>query len=509
MIRLLLVLLLFTTSHADNERRGLYPDIGIKILTSSSIGRGGSSTSSSSSQTIIHAVSPNEERRRKISMKALIINIMADIGPHGMPLAYAFAQGGPTGIVPAIALVVVFGLTSAYTMMALAYLAVETNATGIGEVWAALIGVNSKWVVDVVLTALCFGCCLLYSSFIGDISKALTSVAKPYGFISSRNGMLITITTALLLPLCLLENLSAPQVTRIFGVTGMFYTAFFHIKRLFDKSYAPGQLLFDNLPEIRRPSWELTSSQSFGNKMTNLFHVNMGVFVLINVLCVSFMGHYNAIEHYEKLKDASPQRYKTAILAAYGTIFIIFTTMMMTGYCIFGQSVQPLILNNFHFIEDRLATIARIATGGAICFAYPLMFSGLKSAMFELLDLNSRSESIKDGVSIATLTIITFTACKCSEENVSTVLEIVGSLLGCAAAYILPAILRLAHMKRQRQRRGLYPRQNQIEVLLNHVILIFGVGVSAVGMYMTLAKKGGLLRGLISSTQESANMEAV
>jgi hypothetical protein len=52
-----------------------------------------------------------------MSLTTLIINIVADLSPHGMlPLAYGIAQGGPSGIVPAIMLTVFFGSMSASTM---------------------------------------------------------------------------------------------------------------------------------------------------------------------------------------------------------------------------------------------------------------------------------------------------------------------------------------------------------------------------------------------------------
>lgn len=36
-----------------------------------------------------------------------------------------------------------------------------------GEIWSRLIGEKSKWIADFSLMALCFGCCVFYSAFIG------------------------------------------------------------------------------------------------------------------------------------------------------------------------------------------------------------------------------------------------------------------------------------------------------------------------------------------------------
>ena len=377
-------------------------------------------------------------------------------------------------------------------MMTLAYLAIETKAHSIGEVWARLIGDDSKWIVDLTLTALCFSCCVYCSSFIGDISISLSSATNLSGLFSNRASMLIIVTIGLLAPLCFLGNLSDLQGSSVLGVLGVLSTVLIHIRRLIDKSYVPGHQIYDNLPEMKRPSWDVeTSSHYFGGKL-NLFGINKGTLILLNAICVAFLGHHNALEYYKKLRNASPQRYKNTILTAYGAVFSISTIMMIIGYCIFGRTVQPNILNNFHGFKDKLATSARILTGTAISLAYPVVFSGLRSSLFELINLNSHPKYLRDIVSVVVLTVITFIACKYSDNNVGVILGIMGSFLGCVTAYILPAILRLAYMNKQK-RQGLFPRQNQLEVLLNHFLLSFGIMFSILGLFMTLEeiKKGG------------------
>lgn len=183
--------------------------------------------------------------------------------------------------------------------------------------------------------------------------------------------------------------------------------------------------------------------------------------------------------------------------------------MMFIGYTIFGSTAQPLLLNNFHRTEDVLATAARFATGLAITFAYPLMFAGLKSSMYSLIDsatapktpaplplVNGRRQAkvvapvradnkmLKTGCVVAVLSIITSIAFQCGEEDVSLVLGIVGSVLGCGVAYVLPGALSLKHM---RVRKAFGQKNASSDVVLAHVLVAMGLFFGALGVWITLS----------------------
>jgi hypothetical protein len=72
------------------------------------------------------AVKPSEvahgaAEHHGMSIFTLAINIMADLCPHGMlPLAYGMSCEGSTGLVPALSLLLTFGLLSGYTLFSIA-----------------------------------------------------------------------------------------------------------------------------------------------------------------------------------------------------------------------------------------------------------------------------------------------------------------------------------------------------------------------------------------------------
>ena len=267
-----------------------------------------------------HGKATAAAHHHKMPILTLVINIVADLCPHGMmPLAFAVAQG-PTGIVPAIALVGVFGFLSAYTMTVFAKLADQTQSNSISELWGKLLSEKTRWMADAAVFSLCFGCCVFYSAFAGDIFGALTSAAGLTGTLGKRWTALGTVSLLCLLPLCLLEDISSLQFSSLLGATGILYTVLFHIIRFVDGSYVPKTgamaLLLSSKMQPKWPSPKFT-----------MWSVNQGTLTLVNMLCVAFLAHYNAINYYKELGN---------ILVKLPTIihsFISYSIMQKNDLC--------------------------------------------------------------------------------------------------------------------------------------------------------------------------------
>lgn len=381
-------------------------------------------------------------------------------------------------MVPALAVTALFGAMSASTMIKYANLAREHGASSIGELWAKLVGPESRWVAEASVFALCFGCCIFYSAFIGDIFGALAASIGAKGLLAKRWVALGAVSSAVLLPLCLLEDLSALQFSSLLGVFGIFYTVLFHVKRMLDNTYAPGAPILATIAGKLHPRWP--------SPKWAVWTTNKGTLVLMNMLCVAFLAHYNSIAYYQELDHPTPAKYTRAISAGFGIAFSVFVAMMLVGYTIFGSAAQPLILNNFHRSADSLATAARVATGLAITFAYPLMFAGVKTSMFNLMPASGDAKKRKmtrDLMSVAVLAAITAVAFKCGEEDVSYVLGIVGSVLGCGVAYVIPGILGM-HSKRLLKREG--RAVSRVGAAYDHLLVVLGSVFGAMGVWITV-----------------------
>ena len=360
-------------------------------------------------------------------------------------------------------------------MVKYASLAQKHGASSVGELWGKLLGEKTRWVAETSVLALCFGCCIFYSAFIGDIFGALSSSLGLTGLLAKRWAALSAMTLFVLLPLCLLEDLSALQFSSILGVTGVLATVAVHVKRLIDGSYAPGSQLLGGISPRLHPSWP--------TPRWSLWNVNSGTLTLVNMLGVAFLAHYNSIAYFRELEKPTTAKYSVAVTAGFGSAFAVFVTMMLVGYRLFGSSAQPLILNNFHRSADGLATLARVGTGLAITFAYPLMFAGVKSSLFNLFP-SVKDKRAKQSLATSALVAITSVALNCGEEDVSLVLGIVGSLLGCGVAYIIPGVLSLQSAK-MRRRGGAQVAAS--ETVFDHALVSLGAVFGILGVWITLA----------------------
>lgn len=415
-----------------------------------------------------------------MSIFTLAINIMADLCPHGMlPLAYGMAAEGGTGLVPGLALLAVFGTLSAYTLVSIARACDTTRSYSFRGLWSQLLEPKSAWIIDAGVTFLCFGCCIFYAAFIGDLFAALAQALHAPALLQKRWVCLVGLHLFPLLPLCLMRNLSGLQFSSFVGALGIIYTTAFVVLRALDGSYAPGGRFHDLIEAAYRPV-----KQHEGVKA--LFHLGPGAVSLMNMACVAFTTHYNGINYYSELKARTLPRYVGAVSLGFLLSGTVFSLMMTFGHRTFGAAAQPLLLNNYHKTADALATAARMATGFSIVCGFPLMFAGLKTGFFSLYRNSvERSPSIEpptkrlllsEGVgaslSILLLSGICGVAIKCTEEDVGFVIGIIGAILGTGVVYVIPALLNTSLLKWAK--RGGERRLNQVVVAAGAIFAVLG-----------------------------------
>lgn len=441
-----------------------------------------------------HAVHEGE-----MSVGVAILSIIADLCPHGMlPVAFGMASGAGTGILAAPAILAVFGVVSAYTLISFGRSAQKTGKYSFSGVWAQLIGPGSAWIVEVAMAVMCFGCCVFYSAFIGDLFHSLAGVIPGIPELFKKRAVdLCLLSVFPLLPLCLLKNLSALQYTSFSGLVAILYTVWFVAHRAFDGSYSPGGKFFEAIDlKYRNPF-----KDSF--KTVGLWQVNSGSVTLVNMCCVAFMCHYNGIKYYEELKKRSVKRYTAGV--GFGVLgsFAVFVCMMLMGFKTFGPSCQALLLNNYHKTDDSLATLARFACGCAILCGYPLMFAALKTSFFSAAhELTAKFKSTKHlsnrfltdtglqtFITVALLGAVTAIGCNKGEEDVAVVVGLIGALLGGSANFIIPALLNLKLLRIENKKMGLISLS---EASINRAIIVLGAVIMVVGTASTIgdAKHG-------------------
>lgn len=250
--------------------------------------RGGGASPKAASRPAKQVAAVAHDAHHGLSITTLAINIMADLCPHGMlPLAFGMASAGGTGLVPALTLLVLFGSLSAYTLISIARACEATGEYSFRGIWSRTLNPNTAWIIDTGITFLCFGCCIFYAAFIGDLSAALAQALGAPAIFHKRWICLVAIHIFPLLPLCLMRNLSALQYSSIVGVLGILFTTGFVVKRQVDGTYQSGGQFHALIDAFYRPN------KASHSALEKVFRVGPGAISLMNMACVAFTTHYN------------------------------------------------------------------------------------------------------------------------------------------------------------------------------------------------------------------------
>lgn len=140
-------------------------------------------------------------------------------------------------------------------------------------------GASTAWIPAVSCVVKTFFAILAYSMVLGDTFSALF---KTFGLSVGREQSLIGLTFVVLLPLCLLKNLSSLAPFSLAGIAGMLYTAVAMAVRFLDGSYSSKDSGFAmDVAESLRPA--------IGDKGASaVFSSN--AFILICMLSTAYMA---------------------------------------------------------------------------------------------------------------------------------------------------------------------------------------------------------------------------
>lgn len=433
-----------------------------------------------------------------MSPATAITNVLADLCPHGMlPLAFGIAAGGGTGALTATVTLLIFGALSWYSLLSFGRAAdvvlKDSHEESLSAVWSKVVpnGEKTSYIPDAFCALLTIGCCLFYSAFIGDLFGALASGLPLPNAVKNRSAVLLLLHSMPILPLCLLKDLSALKYSSMVGLGGIVYTVLFVAKRLLDKSYSPGGNFFDLMSSHLQPAAQVAFPSKGGNFLSDipLFHAGSGILTLMNMCCVAFACHYNAVKYFMELKIREVGHFGKVMAGGLGGTALVFLSMMILGYATFGVNSQALLLNNYHESKDILATFARGFTGLAIISGYPLMFAGLKSSMFSLFKLDKsndiETENKRTVLSITMLSAIAIGACFVTEHELATVIGVVGSVFGSAVIYMLPSVVN-THLLKDGRGSEFFKG----ELAFNKLLMAFGWIFAVLGTWVTLKDAG-------------------
>lgn len=182
-----------------------------------------------------------------ISVAQTSINLVKSIvGAGALTLPSGLAYLMETGASPAmamaigVALVLSFGVFSAYGFYLIGESCAKSGAKTYQEVWSTMVGRESSWLPAVASLTLCgtgaVGCLAVIGDTFADVLSALLSLPADT---FDPHALLSGISLALLLPLCMLPSLAPLSIASLLGVVGIAGTAVAMLMRVVDGTYPP------------------------------------------------------------------------------------------------------------------------------------------------------------------------------------------------------------------------------------------------------------------------------
>ena len=376
---------------------------------------------------------------------AVVSLVKTIIGAGIMALPSGMAAGKGTGVVPAVIIVALHAMISAYTYTLVGRAVEASGAVDFNDLWRKAFGKRSSWLIDAMVGGVASGVVLTYGCFLGDLISSLIPGI-------SRTAAIVGLALFPLLPLALARDLSALKHSSMIGVAAILLSVFVVVKRALDGTYASGSFKGDQV---------MSSSR-----------LSLGTCVLFNMLSTAFMAHTNAVRAYRELADRSRQN--SVALKAWSLSALLYGAVMLAGYCTFGNAAKGLVLSNYNN-DDTLALATKYATVVSLLGSHPLVFTSLRDSASSLF--NIKQSFVPLSVGLLTL----FTALALVVPDAGFVVSITGASVGSALICVVPCLIYLNIVPLP-----LNPSQKDLlERSLLKILIGFGFGVAAFGTVVT------------------------
>jgi Transmembrane amino acid transporter protein len=224
-----------------------------------------------------------------------LVKAIVGAGVLALPAGIAAGIGNaPSALLPALLLLTFIGTISASGFYMIGNVCAKTRATSYRQAWSRSVGAQSSWIPALACLLVTFCSVSTYSMILAETIPAILQ-SSLFSVSVSRTTALLSVTTFILLPLCLFKSLRSLAPFSLLGIVGMLYTSTVMVVRWLSKSYAtPTSPLRMQVPTHLVPR--------FGDHgWKAAFTSNSNIAILISMLSTAFMSHYHGkTSMYEK-----------------------------------------------------------------------------------------------------------------------------------------------------------------------------------------------------------------
>ena len=202
------------------------------------------------------------------------------------------------------------------------------------------------------------------------LADTFVSLLSAIGVTVTRTQSLLGVTGLVLLPLCLMKNLSSLAPFSLVGILGILYTTVAMAIRYFGGTYKLGGKF----------AATALAAPSFGSKGASAVLTPQSL-ILMCMLSNAYIAHFNAPTFYRELKNNTLPRFYQVIGWSFGAAILIYSLVTGLGFLTFGAASNGLILNNYSN-KDLLMSLSRVAVAVSIMCRYvPYMSVPVKTSL--------------------------------------------------------------------------------------------------------------------------------
>ncbi len=217
-------------------------------------GGGGSSTGITTSTTSSSRVQPKISPEGTVDATSQVINLIKTIIgagvlgiPAGMTASFAATSSSKSILGRSLSLLILIGLLAANGFNNIGQICRCTNSFSYAQAWNRTVSETTTILPNVACVMVTFCTLVTYSMVLSDTIPSLLRPIiehQPLEMMKrglphvTRTNVLLLLSTFILLPLCLLQSLSALAPFSFVGICGMIYTAMIMTVRYLDQSYS-------------------------------------------------------------------------------------------------------------------------------------------------------------------------------------------------------------------------------------------------------------------------------
>jgi Transmembrane amino acid transporter protein len=251
-----------------------------------------------------------------------LVKSIVGAGVLSLPWGVAVYGNAPSAIVPAVLCIAILGICSAYTFGLIGRICQRTQTTSYSDAWDVAVGKKYAPLIAFSCFIDCFAGNLSYSMILADTIKNLFASC---GYTITRTNALLSVTSLVLVPLCLLKNLNSLAPFSLLGIIGMLYTTAAMGIRYFGKAYAVGGTYYAT--QLIQPVFG-TAGASAALSPSSL--------ILACMLSNAYIAHFNAPKFLNELQNNTMSRFHQVIAWSFGTAITLYGLITAFGFLTFG-----------------------------------------------------------------------------------------------------------------------------------------------------------------------------